>query len=644
MKTFRGRHASWSVCALLLCGVLLSRCAAAVPATPPARHLVLVTIDTLRADRVGVYGHARAATPRLDAIAREGAMALQATAHVPLTLPSHATLFSGRLPMSTGVRDNLSAVAASLPLMADVLGTAGFATAAFVSSVVLGSRTGLNRGFDVYDDSFGEDASPSLLLNTLQARGDTTLAKAIGWLERVRHTQPEKPLFLWLHLYDPHDPYTPPEPYASRFADAPYDGELAWSDELVGRLDDVLARLHMREDTLFVVTSDHGEGLGEHGELQHGFFAYESTLRVPLLVRARNVAAGTRLAPTVGLIDVFPTVLDLLEVPKPASVAFDGRSLGGALRGAQTLDEPDGTYAESLTPRLHFGWNDLRVLRDGRWKYIEAPRPELYDLSADPGEQVNLAATNSKITSAMRDGLARIIETEGPQPVESRSWSLPGNASRRLTTLGYVTGRHAGMPVREGADPKDKIEDFQIVSSLIRNGVLRLQERDYVASVAQFQQVLSRGVQSFDVYCYLARGLLGLGRRSDAQRTYELALALNPTNAELLFELGELARDDGRVDEAVGRLRQAVALNPASADYWNALGVTLGGAGAVDEADVVLRAAVQRDPQNYYYAYNLGFLLLKKRETDEARRWFERSLVLNDSFVPARQRLAEIAR
>ncbi len=271
-----------------------------IPGPHPARHLVIVTIDTLRADHVGAYGDRDAATPHLDALAREGAMAPEASAHVPLTRPSHVTIFTGRLPSETGIRDNISpAVVPGVPLLAEVLKNAGFATGAFVSSVVLDASSGLGRGFDAYGDKIGDAGEAAQFLNTLQRRGDATTDEAIAWLDKARAGSAEKRLFLWLHLYDPHDPYEPPEPWATRFRERPYDGEVAFADEQVGRLEAALTRLGIAGETALVVTADHGEGLGDHGETLHGFFVYQSTLRVPFFVRGPGVVPGTRLPGTV---------------------------------------------------------------------------------------------------------------------------------------------------------------------------------------------------------------------------------------------------------------------------------------------------------------------------------------------------------
>jgi choline-sulfatase len=691
---------------VLLIGTGACRRSSAPPRA--ARHLVIVTIDTLRADRLGVYGSKDVATPALDRIAGEGAMALEAMAHVPLTRPSHVNLFTGLLPIETGIRDNISAaVLPDTPLLAELLKESGFTTAAFVSSAVLDPASGLGRGFDTYGARFEGRGGEAQFLNTVQKKGDAVTREALAWLEGSGGPAARR-LFLWLHLYDPHDPYEPPEPYASRYASRPYEGEVAFSDEMVGRLDDALARHGLRDETLLLVTSDHGEGLGEHRETLHGFFAYQSTLRIPLLVRGPGIAPGTRLQPTVRIVDVLPTVLDLLGVPVPPRARFSGVSLAAALRGEAHAVEPV-VYAESLVPLLHFGWSDLRVVREGRWKYIQAPRPELYDLATDPGERTNLASAQPAREASMRRALERFLDQE-------RKASTPGPAStdlrEKLGALGYVGGSGPADTPAPGADPKEKVEEFRFASESIREGLLLFHGRDYRASAARFQAVLRRDIQSFEIHFYLARGLLALrrfvdaarhfdeatrrapahaeaweglaharaassdpeaalaalrrgqavlptdaglraaearllrdlGRRSQARAAFESALSLGSESARIRLELGELLRDMGRPEEAIPRLREAVGLEPHNAAAWNSLGTTLGGSGRLVEAEKCFREALRLEPKDHRHAYNLGLVLLRQGRAEKAGPLFRQALEINPRFAPAREQLARLTR
>jgi arylsulfatase A-like enzyme/Flp pilus assembly protein TadD len=683
-------------------------CARQAPPSPPPRaeHVVLVTLDTLRADRLGCYGNRDVATPRLDRIAAEGALAAEASAHVPLTRPSHASILTGLLPPEHGIRDNVSpAVVPEVPLLADVLRKAGFATGAFVSSVVLTRQSGLDRGFDVYADRFEGAAGDAQFLNTVQRKGEDTLREASAWLEAQRGRR----VFLWVHLYEPHDPYEPPEPYATRYAGRLYDGEVAWTDELVGRLDDRLAALGLRDHAALIVTSDHGEGLGEHGEQLHGFFAYQTTLRVPLLVRAPGVRGGTRLSSTVRLADLFPTALDLAGVPAPAGAAASARSLAPELRGGPALPEPV-TYAETLVPLLHFGWSDLRVVREGRWKYIQAPRPELYDLQSDPGELTNVAAAHAARVDAMRGALSRTLERERA----ARLTAAPVSADliEKLGALGYVGGGGTAETATPGADPKDKVGEFRVVNALIREALLAFHAGAHGTAVANLQRVLARGVHSFEVHYYLARALLAQGRHAqagphfdeaarrapvhaaawegaaecrlragdlegalarlrkgqaaspedarlrarearalrdarrfeEAVRAYEAALPLAPADGRLRLQLGELLRDMERPAEAIPLMQEAARLEPGVAAHWNALGMTLGGRGRLSEAEQAFREAWRLDATNHRHAYNLGLALVRQGRAAEARPWFERALALDPRFAPAREQLARLDR
>lgn len=689
---------------------LLAACSSPPPrareAPPTARNLVIVTIDTLRADRLGCYGNREVETPHLDRLARDGAMAPNAAVQIPMTRPSHTCLFTGLLPFEHGIRDNVSpTLAKDVPTLAETLKTGGFATAGFVSSIVLEAQSGLDRGFDTYDDHFeGAGNDDARFLNTIQKRGDETVKEAVTWLEAHHAGR----FFVWVHLYDPHDPYEPPEPYATRYAGRPYDGEVAWSDELVGRLDAELDRLGLRDDTTLLVTSDHGEGLGEHGEPLHGFFVYQSTLAVPFLVRGPGIVPGVRVPVTVRTIDVFPTVLDLLGVAKPPGLHLSGRSLAAVLRGGPAPAEA-ASYAESLTPLLHFGWSDLRAIREGRWKYIQAPRPELYDLETDPSETHNLVSRQGARAESLRADLGRLLEKE--RTAEQRGTeTVPPDLLAKLGALGYLGGGRATPGKDAGADPKDKIAEFKRANNLVREGLVRLQQKHYRASVASFRELLSLGIQSFEVHYYMGRGLFALHRYAEAARSfeaavryqpgywpaydslaearalagdrrgaldalhqgqkaapdaaalheregqirlqagerkqaiaaYEAARSLAPKAALLRIRLGELYRDEGDLDHAADVMREGLAIDPAHASYWNSLGMVLGGKGDFAGAEKAFREAASRDAENVEYAYNLGLALQRQGRAAEARRAYQKALELDPGFGEARSRLAEI--
>ena len=654
---FPRRRSRTFVAALLaaLCGTL--SCSRSRPPLA-ARHFVLVTIDTLRADRVGAYSGVDL-TPRLDRIAREGAYATNAMAHVPLTRPSHATILSGLLPWELGVRDNLSpAELPSSPLLAEILKSAGFRTAAFVSSIVLERRGGFGRGFDRYDDDFPKTQSADLL-NTLQKPGAESLRAAVAWLENERAASH---IFLWLHLYEPHDPYEPPEPYASRYRDRLYDGEVAYTDTLVGQLDDALERLGLKSQTLLAVASDHGEGLGDHQETLHGFFVYQTTLAVPLILRGPGMMSGGRIDATVGLVDLLPTALDLLGVALPRGFQPSGNSLAAVLRGGTgpTPDSPQ--YAESLVPLLHFGWSDLRVLRRGSWKYVLAPRPELYDLASDPHEQRNVAEEQQARAEALRGTLAKLLDKErrlAAKTTGTTARTLPVGLLERLGALGYVSG-DLSTTSTSGADPKDKILEFRHANDAMRNGILALNRRDYPSAARVFEELIGSGIESFEAHLYLARSLVGMKRADRAAAHFEQAarraplleeawtgwaearLATDgPQSALAIVREGrkhnrhspQLAVLDGdiclrlrRADEAVAAFEAALPLLPRDGSIRQRLGELQRDLGHIDAAVASLREAVAVDPTSAPAWNALGMTLGGNGHLDEAEEAFRTAI------------------
>jgi arylsulfatase A-like enzyme/Flp pilus assembly protein TadD len=621
---------------------------APAPPAPPvvASSVLIVTIDTLRADRVGVYGARNVETPNIDRLAAEGAWAPQATVHVPLTRPSHVSLFTGRYPAEHGVRDNISPpLGAEVPLLAERFQRAGFATGAFIASVVLDQQSGLARGFDRYSDRFEPGAD--------RKSGDVVAAEAIAWLAG------RQKFFAWVHLYDVHAPYVPPGTYEARYADRPYDGTVAWSDEIVGRLIAALRDAGTLDRTLVIVTSDHGEALGEHGEDVHGYFVYEATLRVPLVLRGPGVKPGTRLGGVARTIDLFPTLVEMTGLAGGGPVT-SGQSLAPALKGGATKDQP--SFAESLVPLLHYGWSDLRAVRDGRWKYILAPKPELYDLDNDPGELKNLVDSDQAKASAMRASLeqrlASFAKASAPQRAEQSASGVPTDVRERLGALGYVGPGASPVPTKSSgasttkSDPKDKLADYKALSALMQQGLVALRAGHPADAVAPFQAVARRGIDSFEPHYYLARAYAGLARWREATAEYERALAKVPGDVEAwrglgesrvglrdgagavrafeklvtlaprdpvaLMQLGEAYRDEARHQDAVRVIREALALDPKPAQYWNSLGTVLGASRQMAEAERAFGEATTRAPANGLYTYNRALALQSLGRRDEA--------------------------
>lgn len=550
----------------------------------------------------------------MDRIAREGTIAVNATVHAPLTRPSHVSIFTGLYPGQHGIRDNVSPpLGSEIPTLAEAFKHAGFSTAAFVSSIVLSRQSGLSRGFDTYSDRFESEADDIRFLNTIQKRGDVTLDEALTWIEAHAANR----LFVWLHLYDPHDPYEPPEPYATRFADRPYDGEVAWSDELVGRLDAALARLGMRDRTLLALTSDHGEGLGEHGEDVHGFFVYETTLRVPLIMRGPGVTPGTRIESTIRSIDLFPTIAEVAALPVAADQRRTGRSFAAGLRGGAVEDQP--SFGESLVPLLHYNWSDLRSIRDGRWKYILAPRPELYDLQTDPGERENLVRSRAALVQALHAALERHLKNEqGEARSAANAAAVPPDLLEKLGALGYVSaGGPAPGRASSGTDPKDKIEEYKVLNTIVREGLIALREGRHQVSVARFETLLARGVDSFEARYYLARALMNQRQWRRAAHNFEKAVERLPayTAAYILLADCRLAmRDFAGAVEALQRGQKSTPddrrLYEIEAGIWKRLGNR-------QEAARAYTALLERHPQDALARVQLGELY---RDTGQVAR------------------------
>ena len=632
-----------------------------------ARNVLFITIDTLRADRLGVYGAKNVQTPNIDDLARQGAWARDATVQVPLTRPSHISMFTGRYPAEHGIRDNVApTLSADVPLLAEFFERNGFATAAFVSSVVLTRQSGLARGFGHYSDRFEIGEDDARFLNTIQKRGDVVVAEALEWLKDKKH------FFAWVHLYDPHDPYEPPGRYAVQYAERPYDGEVAWSDELVGRLVARLRDSGQLGDTIVVLTSDHGEGLGEHGEDVHGYFVYETTLRVPLVVRGPGVTPGTRIDTLVRSIDVFPTLLELAGIDGSAPPT-SGRSLGPALRGEPMRPAP--SFGESLVPLIHYGWSDLRSVRDGAWKYVLAPRPELYNLEQDPAELKNLVEAEPGRARALRNGIEQQLRAEqAGSRRDATAAAVPPDLLEKLGALGYVSAGRAPDATAAGADPKDKLDEYKALNTLMRQGLIALREGRHAEALQHFGGLRGRGVDSFEVHYYRGRAYTALRRWREAEdaysqavkklpayaaawralgesrvalrdlrraaAAYEKLIALEPRDALAQMRLGEIYRDTGRAEDAVRRMRAALDLDPGPASYWNSLGMVLGGAGRMDEAERAFSEAVSRDSENPQYVYNRGLALQRLGRRHDAIVQFRRAADMG--FPPARTRLAEL--
>jgi choline-sulfatase len=624
------KRSQYAALALLLLGAFAG-CRGEAPggrAASGPQNLLLVTLDTVRADHLGSYGYAGAETPSLDRLAGEGVRFAAASSPVPLTLPAHSSLLSGFLPPHHGLRNNgAGSFPADLPTLATRLAAAGYRTGAFVGSFVLDHRFGLARGFAVYDDEMERDAAGGRGLDA-ERRGDKVVDRALAWLQtaspREKPETPGQPFFLWVHLYDAHAPYTPPEPYAGRHPGKPYDGEIAFADAQVGRLLAELDRLHLAAGTVVAVAADHGEALGEHGELTHGLLLYEPTLHVPLLLRAPGLPAGKVIATPVSLVDLAPTLAGLLGKPlgEPAHPGqlpgqpLDGRDLSAALRRGE--EPPAGDlYAETHYPAI-FGWSSLAALRHRDLKYISAPRPELYDLGRDPREGDNLAARQDRAAQpqvqipAYAERLAAFTRSARPT---SQAPALDAESRARLESLGYAGsaagGKATAATVANTADPKDRVALFRRYEEA--NSDLR-DPRDPRRSGAAALSILAEIV------------------------------AADPGNPVFRGKLAQVYRERGDLARAIPLYRQAAASAPGDSEAWYNLGVTLEEAGQAAEAARVLARALTLDPARPEEHNSLGIALLAQGQTAAAEREFQQAITLDPGDARAYNNLGNVRR
>ncbi len=527
-------------------GLLLAATVAAALATllrePPLRvagPIVLVSIDTLRADRLPAYGYDGVATPAIDRLAADGVLFERAYSHSPQTLPAHVSLFTGRLPFEHGVRDNLGfAVGPEQPLLPELLAPLGYRSAAFVSSYVLRKEVGLARGFAHYDDRLPA-AAPDAPSVSVQRDGGDSLDAAERWLDGLGGADAR--LFLFLHLYEPHTPYAPP----ARFAHyAPYDGEIAYADEIVGRLLDGLRARDLYDEALIVLLSDHGEGLGDHGEDEHGIFLYDEAIRVPLVVKLpAGRGAGRRVSVPVQHIDLLPTLLDLAGAPLPNGL--QGRSLQPLLAGHADGWPRRRIYAEALHPRYHFGWSELYALTTDRQRYIQAPREELYDLVADPGERENIAPQRARTVRELRAALDTL--RDGARPAAPAPVS--DDALRRLQSLGYVgSGGVVGpdAPAQALPDPKDRIG----VLARYREAVEAAGRRAFDEAIAGLAAIVADHPTMADAWAQLGDVQARTGRLTAAVESYRRAVALNPSDVAGLLAVASVQLRLQQVDAA----------------------------------------------------------------------------------------------
>jgi len=562
---------------------------AAAPAS-----VILISIDTLRADHLSAYGYTPIHTPHLDSFAQGGTRFAQAEAPVPLTLPSHTSLFTSTYPFDHRVEENGERVPAGVVTLASVLKSHGYETAAFIGSDFLDRRYGLDAGFDVYDSPFGRESTgvENPLARSLRRDGALVVRAALQWLG----AHPNHPVFVFIHLFDLHVPYTLPPEVARLKGISRYDAQLAYVDQVMGHLQQELIRSGWWQKSLVVVFGDHGEGLGDHREMDHGYYVYESTLHVPLIFHwpagAPSYVPVAR-AP-VGLMDVAPTILDFLRVPAPTS--FQGASHLGALREGSSA-RPRAVYSESLYAHDAFGWAPLRAVRVGKYKYIQAPKAELYDLDADPREEVNLLGKNAAIAAQLRDELSNLMTRYASTP-RAAPPPLSPETLAQLESLGYLaaspqraaeTDHGAALP-----DPKDRFEEFE----LYQNAFVDFMEGHTSVAVSKFQAILKSDPQNTLARFHLGECYLQLKQGLSALREWTTTLKLNPQYAPAAEAIGQYWLGQGDYAKARLRFQQVLALTPESFSGHFQLAITDERLGLLPEARQHLETACKIAPHD----------------------------------------------
>ncbi len=639
----------WWLIAPVLAAAWLSANAQAPKQAAPS--LVLITLDTTRLDHMGYAGCSFAQTPVIDGIAKSGAAFFEAQSHVPLTLPSHATIMTGCLPTTLNLRVNGLKLNDEIPTLATILKKNGYTTIAVVASVILARDRGLARGFDVYDDHM--TMVPRGGGPPEERRAEEVTNAALSHLKGVKG-----PFFLWVHYYDPHYEYIPPEPFASRFKERPYDGEIAYMDSQLGGLIEGLKKLGLYDGALTAVMADHGEGLGEHGEKQHGIFLYNYALRVPLLFSwPGHIQAGTKVESLCGLSDVAPTLLDLLKIKGPK---MDGKSLVPAMTG-QSQPNRD-VYAESYQGFFTYGWAPLRAIVSPEFKYIEAPHQELYKWLHGESENLFTALpSDAKTLEAVLNGYPKPDPSEYKKVEEMLRDPSNAEALKALISLGYLSGAGPGAAPKTLLDPKDAIGieselnqsqeelaagDFKGAEALLL-GILKRNPQNVPALSILGGAYLSRGQTEKAKACFLeevrlkpqmdtAHLNLGtaykrLGDVASAEKEYRAALAVNPSMREGISSLAEILISQDKNPEAQSLLQSALSRGLESSDIYFELGIIEAKGGDLDKARFSFSKALSLDPTKHEACANLGRIAYQQGRVDEAIMQYQRALRIQPS-------------
>lgn len=575
-------------------------------------NVIIVTLDTTRADALSCYGSREVRTPVLDRFAARGVRFERCYAQAPLTLPSHTTLMTGTLPLYHGVRDNGGfIVPEKLVTMAELFKERGYETGAFVGAWVLDSKWGLDQGFGTYFDDFDLNKFAAVSFDTVRRPANEVLDAALPWIEGHKNGR----FLAWIHLYDPHSPCDPPPPYDREYAGRPYLGAVAFMDSQLDRLWRMLDANGLFKNSLVVIAGDHGESLGEHGERTHGFFVYEAAIRVPLIIATPYKEYRASVAPAaVGLVDVLPTVAELagLRIPPEAQ----GKSLVPTLLG-KPAPQPGLVYSETYYPRFHYGWSELRAVLDGRHKLILAPVPELYDLAADPGEGTNLAGARPDLLKDMRTAAESLIRESSRNAIDTAAAGVDAETREKLAALGYV-GSFADPSKLEGrplADPKDKIgvyNDLARAREIEANG-------DPDGAIRLVRDMLVRDPEGTSAaYDILGASYIAKNDLPQAEENLSKALDLNPVLMNAHYRLGWIAEKQGRLGEAEAEYVRETETTPGHIKAFYSLARVYQTTGNLEKARQTLERCLEVDPK-----FALPYLYLARLDLVRHERYEE---------------------
>ncbi len=663
---------------------------------PAPMNVVLITLDTLRADHLGAYGATEVKTPHLDRLATQGVVFDRVMTTAPLTLPAHSSIMTGQFPPKHGVRDNGGFFLGPEQItLAEILSERGYQTGATVGAFVLDSKWGLDQGFGTYQDDFDLTNVKAMSLASVNRPGNEVVDLALKWMDGVA----DQRFFAWMHLYDPHAPYISPEPYRSQYRGHPYRGAIAFTDAQVGRVFDYLDARGLSDNTIVIVTADHGEGLGEHGEETHGFFVYESAMRVPLIVRAPGRGlTPRRVSQPVRSVDIMPTVLDLIGGAPTQPI--EGVSLVPLMSG-EVRELPLEAYGEAMYPLHHYGWSELTTLRSERFKLIDAPRPELYDLERDPHELTNLFEERRSVGDAMLRQLRdRKREMAADAPEAAPPADVDPETRSRLAALGYVGSFVAtsSEPSSGRADPKDKIglfnlmttardvakegdagaeaiamlrkvvdEDPNVIDGWFMLGNEFFKAANYPEAIKQFRRALELKPDYDLAIINMANSYRRMGQDDAALAGYEHYVTVDPKNAYVRYQIGEIYLDRKELERAEAEFAQALAIDPKLASARVATGVLAferqqlpqaeqllkdalalkpdvrlahfnlaliaEARGDMTSAETSYRAELAQHPTAYKAAFNLGRLRARQGQAKEAAEWYQKAIDTNPEFA-----------